>query len=107
MFRCTNCLIEVPEQNCLTFVDFELIGPRGNYIPVGEGLCDDCWIAVHPEDAPMYGISPDSVSPELCSRCGDNYATEPHPCPFAQEINDDDTMCTCCEACTNDCADDI
>lgn len=31
-------------------------------------------------------------------------ATEPHVCPFADEIHDDqETLCTCCEACTHEC----
>jgi len=39
--------------------------------------------------------------------CG-NAATEPHTCPFAEEINDDsETLCTCCDDCTQECAWDI
>ena len=35
-------------------------------------------------------------------------ATEPHPCPYKQEIGNDSTsLCTCCELCQSECADDI
>lgn len=38
--------------------------------------------------------------------CGD--PATPHTCPFKSEINGDDfTECTCCEACTQQCAMDI
>lgn len=41
----------------------------------------------------------------LCSRCNTNPASdEPHSCPFAKEVDDEDTECHCCEACTEDCA---
>lgn len=43
----------------------------------------------------------------LCSRCNYNLATEPHTCPYGSEINGDDTPCTCCESCTDLCADEI
>ncbi len=44
----------------------------------------------------------------LCS-CGQHPATEPHSCPFAEEIQDDDDpeYCTCCEACERECRRDI
>jgi len=39
--------------------------------------------------------------------CG-NQATEPHPCPYREEINDDsETLCTCCQECAQECANDI
>ena len=42
----------------------------------------------------------------FCS-CG-NERQEPHPCPFALELYDDDTnYCTCCSKCTNECAMDV
>lgn len=41
-------------------------------------------------------------------KCGVAYAEEAHPCPFAEEINDDsETLCSCCDDCANDCAMDI
>jgi hypothetical protein len=44
----------------------------------------------------------------MCSRCHDEPARDPHLCPFAQDINDDqETMCDCCEVCTQNCSDDI
>jgi len=37
-----------------------------------------------------------------------NAPTEPHSCPFSEEINDDSTtLCTCCADCMQECADDI
>lgn len=39
---------------------------------------------------------------------GTSAAIEPHPCPFDCEINDDhESLCTCCEICQQECADDI
>ena len=39
---------------------------------------------------------------------GRNEATEPHTCPYAEDINDDSvTLCNCCEFCTDSCADEI
>jgi hypothetical protein len=30
---------------------------------------------------------------------------EPHTCPYAEEIGgDSETLCTCCDACTYECA---
>jgi len=40
-----------------------------------------------------------------CKECKKN--TKSHPCPFAQEINNDDTECNCCEDCTDECSMDI
>lgn len=45
---------------------------------------------------------------ELLCKCGINPATEPHPCPYQSDVNNDsDTLCTCCEDCQKQCADDI
>ena len=44
---------------------------------------------------------------ELC-KCGENPATEPHPCPFNEDLHgDSETLCTCCEDCRYQCAMDI
>ena len=44
---------------------------------------------------------------EKC-RCGKNEATEPHTCPYAEDINDDyESLCSCCDACVHECAMDI
>jgi len=34
-------------------------------------------------------------------------ATEPHICPYKDELDDDKTLCTCCADCEYNCADDI
>lgn len=42
-----------------------------------------------------------------CSNCNE-YSIEPHTCPFKVEINDDsETLCSCCESCTHECAMEI
>lgn len=39
---------------------------------------------------------------------GENYKSELHTCPYAEEINEDsDTLCDCCETCMHECAMDI
>ena len=38
--------------------------------------------------------------------CG-NPATTEHECPFASEIHNDATPCTCCDDCAHECAMDI
>jgi hypothetical protein len=42
-------------------------------------------------------------------RCGcGNKADPDHPCPYASDIdNDDTTMCNCCSNCSQECANDI
>lgn len=44
-----------------------------------------------------------------CERCGANPVEEPHACPYAQDIggSTDNKYCTCCMACTHECAMDI
>jgi len=50
------------------------------------------------------------VDNDKCSsshNCGKE-ATEDHTCPYAEEINDDnETLCNCCEDCTQECVWDI
>jgi hypothetical protein len=44
-------------------------------------------------------------SPEC--KCGEK-ACDEHQCPFQNDVhNDPDYLCNCCEACTEQCADDI
>ncbi len=58
-------------------------------------------------------MTTEQPEPQPCPKKEDRWwghgpAQEPHPCPFASEIhNDDDTLCTCCERCTHECAMDI
>jgi len=51
----------------------------------------------------------ESDRPDDMCKCGKNPATEPHGCPFAEEINDnnDPEYCRCCADCTQQCAEDI
>lgn len=45
------------------------------------------------------------------SRICDNDAREPHTCPYLTDVHDGepgcDRLCTCCDECTQECADDI
>jgi len=44
-----------------------------------------------------------SESIEMCG-CGKNPASEEHTCPYASEINgDDESLCTCCADCEDEC----
>ncbi len=41
-------------------------------------------------------------------KCGQNAGQAPHTCPYSEDINDDhETLCTCCDYCTDQCAWDI
>ena len=42
-----------------------------------------------------------------CSKCQQQPARQMHPCPYSQEINDDDTPCNCCLSCSGECAMEI
>lgn len=40
-------------------------------------------------------------------RCGEP-AIDPHPCPYAEDVNNDSEMhCVCCDECRYQCAMDI
>jgi len=48
------------------------------------------------------------MSEELCPHCGVNPASDPHPCPYDEDVNNNpDSSCTCCEECEYQCAMDI
>lgn len=53
----------------------------------------------------------DVINGNKCDAIGgcNNPASEPHSCPFASEINDNDEpeYCTCCDDCQHECAMDI
>jgi len=42
----------------------------------------------------------------LC-KCGEPGPADSHPCPYKQEIHNDETHCFCCEACEHECNMDI
>jgi len=44
---------------------------------------------------------------DMCENCNVNEATLPHLCPYKDEINDDDTLCTCCPDCERECMENI
>ena len=51
--------------------------------------------------------APEDEEVNVCSN-GNVHDGEAHPCPFAEEIDDDDEdRCNCCESCVADCADAI
>jgi len=42
--------------------------------------------------------------PMLCLSCGEGKARAPHICPFKADIHgDEETLCLCCEDCTEQC----
>lgn len=48
------------------------------------------------------------VSLEKMCKCGVNPAEPLHECPYQADVNNDpDSLCDCCEVCTQQCADDI
>lgn len=49
----------------------------------------------------------DVKNPVVLCECGAHPAVEPHVCPYGDQIHGDDTLCTCCEACDHECANDI
>ena len=51
---------------------------------------------------------PLDVQEDKCPKCKKNPATDSHICPYKQDINDDEeTLCTCCDECRQECAWDI
>ena len=44
---------------------------------------------------------------EKCQSCNKNPAKTPHTCPFKTEINDDKSICNCCNECEKECCWDI
>jgi len=41
-------------------------------------------------------------------KCGPEAQTTPHTCPYQHDVNNDDKfLCTCCDNCETQCADDI
>ena len=44
---------------------------------------------------------------KLCPKCGKNPAQEPHYCPYDVEINNDYSLCECCDDCEWECNSDI
>jgi hypothetical protein len=50
------------------------------------------------------------IEKEKCGSRGNcnNFAEEPHTCPYSEEINgDSETLCECCSNCEHECAMDI
>lgn len=43
-----------------------------------------------------------------CESCRKNPSTQPHICPYKEDINGDiESLCNCCDDCQNICCDDI
>lgn len=48
-----------------------------------------------------------SVEKTTCPMCG-KPGRHNHNCPYSSEIDgDDETMCNCCDECTDDCRDEV
>jgi len=43
----------------------------------------------------------------LCPKCGENFADEPHTCPWLTELHGDHDSCSCCDACTSACNQEV
>jgi len=40
--------------------------------------------------------------------CSNVAVTNPHTCPYAEDIDgDSETLCNCCDSCWSDCSDEI
>jgi hypothetical protein len=64
--------------------------------------------AVAAYDAPETGGDKSANEPiELCSHCKVNPASEPHVCPYAEDVHNVESLCDCCHKCTYECAMDI
>lgn len=48
----------------------------------------------------------EEYTPTIC-KCGVNEELDPHPCPYAQEINGSAKECCCCQQCIQDCINEI
>ena len=70
-------------------------------IPRISGPLPPSSLAPSPQDAPNPG-----VGGTRCMAAKHEQVT-PHECPYRAEINDDYEMCTCCDWCRGECADDI
>lgn len=44
---------------------------------------------------------------EYCQSCHKNNADTPHTCPYLEDINEDSSLCNCCDECSEMCAQDI
>lgn len=43
-----------------------------------------------------------------CESCNKNEGSELHTCPYNEDVCDDhESLCNCCEDCTQECANDI
>lgn len=69
--------------------------------PKDYGLLDPKTAALW-QPQPSVAIKP----PGICQSC-DNPAAPLHTCPFKHEIDDDKTPCNCCQACRDNCCDEI
>jgi len=58
-------------------------------------------------DCNKYSKPYSECSCYTCSRCEENPAIEAHTCPYAKGMHGDKRLCTCCDACTQQCGEDI
>ncbi len=50
----------------------------------------------------------DACESHRIRNCEGKGTDELHTCPFREDINNDsETLCNCCEACTQECSDEI
>ena len=84
-----------------------------------EQLCDEWEAEIGNPDFKQYTISREVVCQQILgakenkgcdgrSGCKNPPSGEIHPCPYNSDVNNDDSdVCFCCEACQQECADDI
>lgn len=94
---------------CRQCVITQDLGVPGTADAIHVQLCAAC--ALTPLLARTEGPL-EALTPRRCRedrRCyGDGIPNVPHTCPYASEIHDDEeTLCTCCDGCTRECADDV
>ena len=51
-------------------------------------------------------LDPPPATSSLCS-CKCDEVSEPHTCPYSEELGGSDELCNCCSYCTSECASDV
>jgi len=54
-----------------------------------------------------YRVDKEQITGIKCDQCGRLTGVEKHTCPFAEEVNDDNTECNCFPDCEEYCRDNI
>lgn len=49
----------------------------------------------------------DAGDDNLCEQCEEEQGRPPHPCPYKEDVNNNNDECNCCDKCERECAMDI